>query len=206
MMMLPRSRPRFLVLPFLMTRWIVVGLLLLLAAASHPAAADLLTLLVNATNAPPGALDKAQADAATFLQTFVSLEGSSYKSLTPGQEVYAVSTTSTTDNNAVRMLRGGDQEEDEDSEQESSSLHEHRKLIDCPNACSNSGSLTCRLLGCAYCGRCRRRLRDLLQGKQRQIEASLTSDLSSYCNGKPDCTIKAIIQRVNDDGTMSLAV
>jgi hypothetical protein len=208
MMMLPRSRPRSLVLPFSMKRWIVVGLLLL-AAAAHPAAADLLTLIVNATNAPPGALDKAQADAATFLQKFVSLEGSSYKSLTPGQEVYAVSTTSTTDNNSVRMLRGGDQEEqeDEDSEHESSPLHEHRKLIDCPNACSNSGSLTCRLLGCAYCGRCRRRfLRELLQSKQRQIESTLTSDLSAYCNGKPDCTIKAIIQRVNDDGSMSLAV
>jgi hypothetical protein len=29
----------------------------------------------------------------------------------------------------------------------------------CPPACSNSGSTTCRALGCAYCGRCRRRRR-----------------------------------------------
>jgi hypothetical protein len=205
-MMLPRSHhPRSLLLPSLPC-WLFPCFVLLLAAVAQPAKADLLTLLLNATNAPPGALDKAQADAATFLQKFVNLEGSSYKSLAPGQEVYAVSTTGTTDNNAVRMLRGNGQEDEEDSEHESSSLREHRKLIDCPNACSTSGSLTCRLLGCAYCGRCRRRLRELLQGKQRQIESTLTSDLSAYCNGKPDCTIKAVIQRVNDDGTMSQAV
>jgi hypothetical protein len=52
----------------------------------------------------------------------------------------------------------------------------------------------------------RRRRRELLQSKQRQIEASLTSDLSVYCQGRPDCTIKAVIKRVNDDGSLTLAV
>jgi hypothetical protein len=39
--------------------------------------ADLLTLLVNATNAPAGALDKAQADASIYLSKMSSQEGSS---------------------------------------------------------------------------------------------------------------------------------
>jgi hypothetical protein len=212
-------------------------LLLLLAAAAWaptPAQADLLTLLVNATNAPAGALDKAQADAYIFLQKFVSLEGSSYRAVAPGQEVYSVSTTTSTtsttavdNNDAVRrLLRGGESHQDEVVGGLRPDQGRHRKLFDCPNQCSNSGSYTCRLLGCAYCGRCDRLLlvedekeedgeghdgeehgrRELVQSRQRQIEASLTSDLSVYCEGRPDCTIKAVIKRVHSDGSMTLAV
>jgi hypothetical protein len=207
-------------------------LVCLLLASQHfdMASADLLTLIINATNAPPGALDRAQADATTFLQKFVSLEGSSYRAIAPGQALpYSVSTTTTaststaasdtgTDNNAVRMLRGGTQEEDAEEEQEvegemidpldgSSSNHQgHRKLFDCPNQCSDSGSYTCRLLGCAYCGRCRRFLQQSYS-KHRNIENSLSTDLSSYCNGTSGCSIRAVIKRVNvADGSMSQAV
>jgi hypothetical protein len=99
--------------------FLALPLLLLAVAAAllpQPAQADLLTLLVNATNAPAGALGKAQADAHVFLQKFVSLEGSSYRAVAPGQEVDSVGSTSTTtgttavdnNNDAVRrLLRGG---------------------------------------------------------------------------------------------------
>jgi hypothetical protein len=206
-------------------------LVCLLLASQHfeRASADLLTLIINATNAPPGALDRAQQDATTFLQKFVSLEGSSYRAIAPGQALpYSVSTTTTTassttgsdttsgdnNNNADRMLRGGAQQDEEEQEVEgemidpldgSSNRHQHRKLFDCPNQCSDSGSYTCRLLGCAYCGKCRRFLQSY--SKHRNIENSLSTDLSSYCNGTPGCSIRAVIKRVNvADGSMSLAV
>jgi hypothetical protein len=155
------------------------------------ASADLLALQVESTSAPAGALDKAQADAETFLAKMTSLEGSGYTATEAGMAVP----------NSIRMLRDGSGEERQGE----------RKLIDCPSQCSNSGSYTCRLLGCAYCGACRRLLteddRELWTNKQRTIEASLTSDLSAaYCQGKVGCSIKATIKRVNTDGTMTLAV
>jgi hypothetical protein len=43
--------------------------------------------------------------------------------------------------------------------------------------------------------------------KHRKIEADLTSDLTAaYCGGAAGCSPKAIITRVNADGTMTLAV
>jgi hypothetical protein len=89
-----------------------------------------------------------------------------------------------------------------------------RKLFDCPNQCSNSGSNTCRLLGCAYCGVCRRFLQQAAAAaysstinKHRKIESDLTADLTAaYCNNQAGCSLKAIIKRVNADGTMTLAV
>jgi hypothetical protein len=181
-------------------------MLLLAGDRARLVSADLLTLTVTATNAPDGALDKAQADAATFLQKFGVMEGSSYTVIAPGQTVP----------NVVRMLRGGGdgdvgatgEGEDGSEEEEIDPLQgsSHRKLIDCPNSCSNSGSNSCRLLGCAYCGRCRR-LQQLSKNKQRKIESLLTSDLTAaYCQAKLDCSIKAVINRVNADGTMSQAV
>jgi hypothetical protein len=166
------------------------SLLLVLVAGLlrvHVASADLLTLLVNATNAPAGALDRAVADASIYMAKMTSLEGSSYSSVEAGETVP----------NSVRMLRGDGDE---------------RKLFDCPNQCSNSGSNTCRLLGCAYCGVCRRFLlteegRQLWTNKHRSIESDLTSDLTeAYCNNQAGCSLKAIIKRVNADGTMTLAV
>jgi hypothetical protein len=180
-------------------------LVLLAGDRTRLVSADLLTLAVTATNAPDGALDKAQADAATFLQKFGVMEGSSYTVIAPGQTVP----------NAVRMLRGGDGDVGDTSEGEEGGEEEeidplqgssHRKLIDCPNSCSNSGSNSCRLLGCAYCGRCRR-LQQLSKNKHRKIESVLTGDLTAaYCQAKLDCTITAVINRVNADGTMSQAV
>jgi hypothetical protein len=160
----------------------------------HVASADLLTLLVNATNAPAGALDKAAADASIYMAKMTTQEGSSYSTVSAGQAVP----------NSVRMLRadgGGDHDNE-------------RKLIDCPNQCSNSGSNTCRLLGCAYCGVCRRFLQQAAAfsstttlNKHRKIESDLTAELTAaYCENKPGCTLKAIIKRVNADGTMTLAV
>jgi hypothetical protein len=210
-------------------------LVCLLLASQHfeMASADLLTLIINATNAPPGALDRAQADATTFLQKFVSLEGSSYRAIAPGQALpYSTTTTTTTatststtntdsdtSDNSVRMLRGGAPEDAEEEPVEgelnpldsSSNRQGHRKLFDCPNQCSDSGSYTCRLLGCAYCGKCRRRDLQYYGGtsynKHRNIENSISTDLSSYCNGTPGCSIRAVIKRVNAaDGSMSLAV
>jgi hypothetical protein len=152
------------------------------------ASAGLLALQVNATNAPAGALDKAQLDADIYLAKMTSLEGPSYTTVEAGMSV---------SDNSIRMLRG------ENGAAE-------RRLIDCPNSCSNSGSDRCRLLGCAYCGACRRLLseesRELLMNKQRSIEATLTSDLTAaYCANKEGCSIKAIIKRVNSDGSMTLA-
>jgi hypothetical protein len=167
------------------------SLLLALVAGLQLASADLLTLLVNATNAPAGALDKAVADASIYMAKMTSLEGSSYSSVEAGETVP----------NSVRMLRNGEGDHDNG-----------RKLFDCPNQCSNSGSYTCRLLGCAYCGVCRRVLlteedRQLWINKHRSIEADLTADLTAaYCNNQPGCTLKAIIKRVNADGSMTLAV
>jgi hypothetical protein len=176
---------------------------LLAGDRSRLASADLLTLIVTATNAPAGALDQAQQDAATLLQKFGAMEGSSYTVIAPGQTVPS----------ATRMLRGDVQVDadvqdrsDRDAD-EIDQLQKSRKLIDCPNACSNSGSNTCRLLGCAYCGRCRRLQQQLSKNKQRKIESLLSSDLTAgYCQGTLDCSFRATINRVNADGTMSLAV
>jgi hypothetical protein len=202
---MPRSSlPSF---PSFPPRRLVVLMLMVLLLAGDRArlvSADLLTLIVTATNAPQGALDQAQQDAAAFLQKFGAMEGSSYTVIAPGQTVPS----------AARMLRGdvlGDadvQGQSDREEDDASPLQKNRKLIDCPNACSNSGSNTCRLLGCAYCGRCRRRLQQQLsKNKQRKIESLLSSDLTAgYCQGKLDCSFKAAINRVNADGTMSLAV
>jgi hypothetical protein len=157
----------------------------------HVASADLLTLLVNATNAPAGALDKAVADASIYMAKMTTQEGSSYSTVSAGQTVP----------NSVRMLRA--EGADHDNE---------RKLFDCPNQCSNSGSNTCRLLGCAYCGVCRRlqqaaAFSSTTINKHRKIESDLTADLTAaYCENKPGCSLKAIIKRVNADGSMTLAV
>lgn len=48
------------------------------------------------------------------------------------------------DNTAAAMLRGSEEGRD-------------LAATSCPSACSSSGSTKCRSLGCAFCGRCRRR-------------------------------------------------
>jgi hypothetical protein len=203
------SRRRSLLLPassLLMTMTMVFAGLLLCAPL---ASADILTLMVNATNAPDGALDRAQQDAAVFLQKLTAMEGPAYTAIAPGQALPY----------SVRMLRGGGGEggEDEDLEEEEAEAgangNRRRKLIDCPNQCSNSGSYTCRLLGCAYCGACRRLLitdeagRELWQNKQRKIERMFTTQMTAaYCDNVSGCVLQASIQRVNTDGTLAPAV
>jgi hypothetical protein len=220
-MMLTQRLPRRVLAPssfFKSARMLLVGVLLAVLRFGT-ASADLLTLMVNATNAPKGALDKAQEDAAALLERFVSMEGASYTAVAPGQAVPG----------PVRMLLLRGDSERADAGPPLSKWHDdasgndvdpvpgdarNRNLgIDCPNQCSDSGSYTCRFLGCAHCGRCNRRQR-LLQGsrnynnnnKQRKIESELSGDLSAYCHGKPGCSIRAVIQRVNDDGSLTLAV
>jgi hypothetical protein len=216
--MLTQCLPRRGLVPssfFKSARLLLVGLLLAVLRFGT-ASADLLTLMVNATNAPKGALDKAQEDAAALLERFVSMEGASYTAVAPGQAV---------PDPVRRLLLRGDSERadagtlSKGHDDASGNAVDpvpgdarHRNLgIDCPNQCSDSGSYTCRFLGCAYCGRCNRRQR-VLQGsssnsnKHRKIESELSADLSAYCRGKPGCSIRAVIQRVNDDGSLTLAV
>lgn len=89
----------------------------------------------------------------------------------------------------------------------------------CPSACSKSGGNYCRSMGCAYCGRCRRRrlLRTLtVRGSRSRslrgdlsladaVELALGRVLSLYCLGVPGCKLRAEILTVSEDGTLTEA-
>jgi hypothetical protein len=51
-------------------------------------------------------------------------------------------------------------DEDDEATGEVREMHRELSLSYCPSSCSNSGSAACRRIGCAYCGRCRRRRRE----------------------------------------------
>jgi hypothetical protein len=165
------------------------SLLLTLTAIGH--ALDLLQLVVVGTGNQSGTALAEAAKDHTLMDQFVSAEGPSYKLVSPGESLPV-------DRNLLP-----------------SSEDEHRKLTDlgCPNSCSNSGSTKCRILGCAYCGKCggrrdRRGLRSVefkSADEQRQIENNLEAKLAQYCKGKVGCTLHARIMRTRSDGTASLA-
>jgi hypothetical protein len=173
-----------------------LSLLCLASTATTASADDLLQLVVIASgNESDAALADAAQDSATFLNQFVSAEGSSYSKLAPGASLPV-----------ARKLVSSPQDEP----------YHHRELPDlgCPNACSKSGSSKCQLLGCAYCGTCggrrdRRRTRSLqllrTAAQQRKIESDLQEDLDAYCEGKAGCTLQARILRTNADGTATRA-
>jgi hypothetical protein len=78
----------------------------------------------------------------------------------------------------------------------------------CPNKCSTSGGNYCRSMGCAYCGRCRRRRRRNLRGDlslTSTIEFTLNIALSLFCIGVPGCKLWTDILIVNADGTLTPA-
>jgi hypothetical protein len=79
----------------------------------------------------------------------------------------------------------------------------HRQLPStCPASCSSSGSLTCRALKCAYCGKTclRERGRTLalsLSGQDRKtIESQIDALLEPYCLGNRNCLLKSRVKQV----------
>ena len=70
----------------------------------------------------------------------------------------------------------------------------------CPSSCSTSSRTYCRSLGCAYCGKCRRRRRNLrgdlsLVGA---VEFTLSKVVSLYCLGVVGCKLWVELLTVND--------
>jgi hypothetical protein len=169
----------------------ILQLLLLLGSFASMASADEMLQLVmvgTSTNSSIAAIKRAKGDATAILNRFAGREGMHFNTLAPGQLPPS-----------GRMLRGGDQRDETGDEDQS-----HRNLYsNCPDGCSNSGSPTCVALGCAYCGRCRRRLQPV--GRQRVVEADLTIDVQGYCQGAPDCTIMVQVFKVNEDGSTERA-
>jgi hypothetical protein len=131
---------------------------------------------------------------------FQSPEGAGYVFVEPGG-VAEDNTTATTDD----VLGSGSVR--------------HRELLDCPSKCSNSNSLTCRLLGCAKCGDdCSRRLWQAVSSPQhyRYWSKSRASGVTSKINptfnkylgrgGSRDksCKARLSIYQINADGSTTL--
>jgi hypothetical protein len=79
-----------------------------------------------------------------------------------------------------RFLELEENEEDEaEATGEAQEMHRELSLSYCPDSCSRSGSTECRRIGCAYCGRCRRRRR----GRGRKLLLVNASNVGS--SGSP---------------------
>lgn len=195
---------------------LLVLLVVMLVPIPFVSGSDLLQLVVFGTNLPDGALDAvASANAAPGLLKRLALEeGDMYEPLEAGRF------PESSGNNGNGGGNGNGNGNDDGNEGRDLAAD-----LGCPNACSKSGGDACRVLGCAFCGKCgRRRLhRQLLRdaetnllydrdlssnnnnNKHRQIESELDADLVRYCEGNPDCSLKVKIFRVHDDGTTSRA-
>jgi hypothetical protein len=167
----------------MMTRSFLLQLLVLVGfVASLVRADDLLQLVLQGNKT---AVDKALADKSTILQTFSEKEGSGYVPLALGQQA-----------SVRRWLQNGEEHEMEAEEAQQM----RRKLIYC-GYCGGCA-------GCTWCSRCGRR-RSMLAAatnKQRSIESDLSLDLTaSYCDGDSSCSVKAVINRIQSDGTTARA-
>jgi hypothetical protein len=135
------------------------------------------SLLSNA-NVPEGSLDDVEAHVDEILKPLFDFS-LCFESLSPGEVV----------STRERLLRGGQNE---------------RKLplIRCPSSCKNSGSTSCRSLGCAYCTKCRRRRSRSLSAVTRlsiqdrkAIEADIDALLQPYCLMDATCLLKSRVKQ-----------
>jgi hypothetical protein len=194
------------------------ALLLLLAATSHGATAfQDYQMMVYFENAPFGAdlaaLAAAKSLFASVVQWLLTCEilgpgqapANRNRALLDGAAAAAADSASEVESDFSQgALRGAATAELEDRELWMSS---------CPNACSNSGTTKCKSLGCAFCGRCRRRDLQtastttnatefsLSRSNALKIEGTMNAGLKVFCLFRSKCKIYVKVYRLLPDGT-----
>jgi hypothetical protein len=140
-----------------------------------------------------------EANADKLLQKLKLAEPSYYDIYAPGE---VVNTTAT----RFRELEATDEKDEVADVPGIVPTSRDLQVSSCPSRCSSSGGNYCRSMGCAYCGRCRRRRN--LRGDlslSGTIELTLNIALSLFCIGVPGCKLWTDILIVNDDGTLTSA-
>ena len=187
-----------------------ISTILALATLQAVKADYLYNFVVYANNTPAGALDAIEDDADAILATFFEVKPA-YEPLKAGESISTYSTntysSTTTNNNSNRDLAEG-----EDKTALRGAQRELQAGSQCPASCKWSNSQYCRNINCAMWGNGRRLRKDadrdltesgtaLSYTEKVYIESNINKDLSSYCNGAPNCKIWLKILKVNADGS-----
>ena len=168
----------------------MLGLLLAAALAAVSGHIDY-QLVIEAKNAPSGALDKIGADSLLFTGSFLSLLPG-YRLLAPGES----------ERRRAQNLRGA--VEDMPLLGKGETGHRGLGVLNtCPASCLTTSTKKCRNLGC-YAADSRRELllTNVLSCTSTLLQESVVNlQLAPYCGLNLFCSIKAKMMMVQDNGT-----